>query len=98
MQISNRFMSELARPEVWLTWAERGLRVVVIIALAAVFARISRRMIAHLRRYALRTINRRGDSTIEMEKRATTLVAVMSKVATICVWLIALVMSLTELN
>jgi small-conductance mechanosensitive channel len=56
-------------------------------------------MLARLRIYALRSIDRRGEgSTIEMEKRATTLVAVMSKVATICVWLIALVMSLTELK
>jgi len=99
MQTFNRLLSELARPERVLDWSEEALRVVVILALAAAFTRLSRRMLAHLRGYTIRMMDRRGDgSAIEMEKRAATIIAVMSKAVTIFIWLIALVMSLKEFN
>lgn len=99
MPISNRFLTELARPEALMTWAVEAVHVLVIIALAAIFARIFRRTLAHLRVYTIRMMDRRGEgSTIEMEKRANTLIAVMSKIGTMFIWLIALVMSLNEFN
>ena len=97
MQILSRFESELARPEMLLDWAEKTLRVIVIIALAALFTWVVRRMLAHLRTHAVKMMDRRGDdASSEMEKRANTLIAVMAKVATILIWLFALVMSLEE--
>ena len=87
------------RPELWMDWIERGVRVIVILALAWIFTRVSRRFLAQLRNYTLRVIDRRHEgSTSEMEKRATTLISVMSKMATLLIWLIALVMALSEMN
>jgi small-conductance mechanosensitive channel len=55
--------------------------------------------LGQLRVYTFRVMDRRHDgSTIEMEKRAATLISVLRKVSSIVVWLIALVMALTELN
>lgn len=80
-----------------LDWAEEALRVIVIIALATLFTWLVRRMLAHLRTHAVKMMDRRGDdASSEMEKRANTLIAVMAKVATILIWLFALVMSLEE--
>jgi moderate conductance mechanosensitive channel len=99
MQALARLLAEFGRPELWMEWAERGIRVLVILALAWMFTRLARRMLAELRNYTLRVIDRRHEgSTIEMEKRATTLISVMSKVSGLVVWLIALVMSLSEMN
>jgi moderate conductance mechanosensitive channel len=99
MQISRSVIAEFGRPEVWILWAERGVRVVVILALAWLFSHIFKRMLTRLRNYTIRVIDRRHEgSTIEMEKRATTLISVLSKVSNMLVWLIALVMALTELN
>lgn len=99
MQILSRFQSELARPEMLLDWAEEALRVIVIIALAVVFTWLVRRMLTHLRSHAVKMMDRRGDrGSNEMEKRANTLIALMAKVATILIWLFALVMSLQEVG
>jgi small conductance mechanosensitive channel len=44
-------------------------------------------------------MDRRAEgSTIEMEKRATTIISVLSKVTSMIVWLVALVMALTEMT
>ena len=81
----------------WLQWSARGIRVIVILALAWLFSRIARRLLGRLRTYTIFVIDRRHEgSTIEMEKRATTLISVLSKMSTLLVWLIALVMALTE--
>ncbi len=99
MQISRSLSAEFGRPEVWIQWAERAVRVVVILALAWLFTRIARRLLARLRNYTIRVMDRRHEgSTIEMEKRATTLISVLSKLSSMVVWLVALVMALTELN
>jgi small-conductance mechanosensitive channel len=99
MQISRSLIAEFGRPEVWILWAERGVRVIVILALAWLFSRIARRMLARLRNYTFLVMDRRHEgSTIEMEKRAATLISVLSKVSSMLIWLIALVMGLTELN
>ncbi len=82
-----------------LDWAEEALRVIVIIALAVVFTWLVRRMLTHLRSHAVKMMDRRGDrGSNEMEKRANTLIALMAKVATILIWLFALVMSLQEVG
>lgn len=92
-------MAELARPEALLNWAEEAVRVIVILLLAWIFTRVFRRMLAHLHIYAVKMMDRRGEgSTLEMEKRATTVLAVLSKSVTTLIWLIALVMSLDAMQ
>jgi len=99
MQISRTLSAEFLRPDVWMEWAARGVRVVVILVLAWLFSRIAKRLLARLQTYTIRMMDRRNEgSTIEMEKRANTLISVLSKVASMFVWLVALVMALTELN
>jgi small-conductance mechanosensitive channel len=97
MQISRDIAAEFGKPQMWIAWAERGLRVIVILALAWLFSRIARKLLERLRTYTIRVMDRRHEgSTIEMEKRATTIISVLSKLSSMLVWLIALVMALTE--
>ena len=92
-------LAQFSRPEMWIAGGERGLRVIVILALAWIFTRAARRLLAQLRNYAMRVIDRRHEgSTLEMEKRATTLISVMGKLSSLLIWLIALVMALSEMN
>src|ERR1700678_948461 len=99
MQIWTKIAGQLARPEVWIEWASRGVRVIGILGLAWVFTRIVRRMLRELRTYTIRVMDRRHEgSTIEMEKRATTLISVLGKFSSLVIWLVALVMALSELN
>jgi small conductance mechanosensitive channel len=92
-----KLWDQFARPDLWLTWAERGIRVIVILALAWIFSRIARRLLGNLRNYAIRVMDRRHESSnMEMEKRATTIISVLSKLASTVIWMVALVMALTE--
>jgi small-conductance mechanosensitive channel len=85
--------------DVWMPWAMRGLRVAVILFGAWVLTRIVRRMLAQLRTYTVLMMDRRGNgATIETEKRAATLIAVLSKICSLTIWIVALVMALTELT
>jgi moderate conductance mechanosensitive channel len=96
---NSAFFAEFARTELWIEWGERGLRVIVILALAWIFTHVTRRLLTQLRHYTLRVIDRRHEgSTLEMEKRATTLISVMGKLSSLLIWLIALAMALSELN
>jgi len=89
----------MLQPEIWLAWTELAIRVVVVFALAWVFTRVAGRLLARLRSYAIRVMDRRGDgSTIEAEKRAATIISVLQKITNLAIWLIALVMALTEMN
>jgi small-conductance mechanosensitive channel len=99
MQIAREITGEMARAEVWMPWALRALRVLVILAGSWVLTAVARRLLARLQNYTIRVMDRRGGgSTIEMEKRAATLIAVMTKLTNFAIWMVALVMSLTELT
>ena len=99
MQTANGFLAQFSRPEVWAQWSERGIRVIVILALAWLFTRVARRMLGQLRNYTIRLMNRRREgSTIEMEKRAATIISVLGKLSSMVIWMVALVMALTELT
>src|SRR5579862_6190739 len=92
MQISR----ELARAQVWIP---SGGRVLAILVGAWVLTRIERRLIAQLRSYATHVMDRRGGGvTLEMEKRAATLTAVLAKFTSLVTWLISVVMAITELG
>jgi small-conductance mechanosensitive channel len=85
--------------ELWIPWAQRGARVTVILLGAWILTRLARRLLARLRVYTVSLMDRRAEgSTIEMEKRATTIISVLSKVTSMIVWLVALVMALTEMT
>lgn len=92
-------IAQIIRPELWLEWAARGIRVLVILVLAWIFTRITRKLLLQLRNYTIRVMDRRHEgSTIEMEKRAATLISVLSKVSSLVIWLVALVMALSEMD
>jgi moderate conductance mechanosensitive channel len=85
--------------EIWTVWGPRGIHVAVILAGAWLLTRLARRLLAQLRTYAIRMVNRRGGSSAdEADKRAATLVAVLTKLTSVIIWLVALVMALTELT
>jgi small-conductance mechanosensitive channel len=92
-------IAEFSKPENWLRYAETGVRVVIILALAWLITRLVRRWMRRLRSYIVRVMDKRGaGSTIEMENRATTIVAVLSKLSSTAIWLVALVMAMSQLG
>jgi small-conductance mechanosensitive channel len=98
MQISADFAKSLARAELWVPWVLRALRVLVILAGAWLLTRLARRLLGRLRTYTIRLMDRRGEaSALELEKRATTIISVLSKLASMVIWIVALVMALNEL-
>lgn len=99
MQIFNEMASELTRNGLWLNWAETALRVVVILWGAWAVTHLARRLLGRLRFLAIRAMDRHGGTgSSEIEKRADTLISVLSKTTGFVVWLVALVMALTEMN
>jgi small-conductance mechanosensitive channel len=85
--------------DIWIPWALRGGRVVVILIGAWLLTRLARRVLTRLRIYTIRMMDRRAEgSSIEMETRAATIVAVLGKVTSLVVWLVAVVMALNELT
>ncbi|HXP88660.1 MAG TPA: mechanosensitive ion channel family protein [Bryobacteraceae bacterium] len=96
--LSGGLSAELNRVEVWLPWALRGVKVLIILIGAWLITRIARRLLRNLRAYIVRAMDRDGRPSQELEKRAATIVAVLSKVVGITVWLVALVMGLNELT
>ena len=99
MQISQRLAVEFLRVETWVPWIFRGLRVLMILAAAWLLTHIARRLLRRLRAYAARSMDRRGASSdLEMEKRATTIVTVLAKLASFVIWLVAVMMALNELT
>src|ERR1700759_2650133 len=99
MQIWTKLGGELARPEKWIAWAGQGLHVLVILGLAWLCTRIVRRMLKQLRIYTIRVMERRHEgSTLEVEKRAATLISVLGKFSSMLIWIVAVVMALNEMN
>jgi small conductance mechanosensitive channel len=99
VQISSQLLRELQRTEVWMPWVERLIRVAVILAVAWLVTRVARRLIGRLRVRAARMIEKHGGvSDTDLEKRAATIITVLVKLASVAIWLVALVMSLSELT
>jgi moderate conductance mechanosensitive channel len=99
MQILRDLTPELRRAEVWLPWAFRGLRVLLILVIAWMLTRVAGRLLRQLHVYALSLMGRRSHgSNFETEKRASTIVAALRKLAISLIWLMALGMSLYELQ
>jgi small-conductance mechanosensitive channel len=96
--LSGGLSAELTRAEVWLPWALRGVKVLLILIGAWLITRLARRLLRHLRVHIVAAMDRHGRPSQELEKRAATIVAVLSKVVSLSVWLVALVMGLNELT
>jgi small conductance mechanosensitive channel len=98
MQISKEAAHELTRMEHWVPWLLQGARVIFILIGAWIAVHIAKRVLNGLRAYSMHAMERRGETPqVELEKRATTIVATLGKLAAIIIWLIAVVMSLHEL-
>lgn len=99
MQISRDMSRELMRAESWIPWIARGLRVVVIVGGAWLLTFLARRLLRRFRTYAMRAMRSHGHSPeIELEKRAATIMAALGKLASLAIWMVALVMALNELT
>lgn len=99
MQFLSELATEMTRNGPLLNGSVRFMRVIVILAGAWLLTRIARRLLQRLRMVALHAMDRRGETpSMELEKRATTLISVFSKLSGAVIWLVALAMALTELN
>jgi small conductance mechanosensitive channel len=76
----------------------QGVRVLFILAGAWLMTHVARHLLRGLHAYVMRAMQRRAETPQpEVEKRAATIVSTLSKLASIIIWLIAVVMSLHEL-
>jgi len=92
-------LREIQKGEVWLPWMERLIRVVVILAVAWIVTRVARRLIGRMRVRAARMLEKHGGATDrDLEKRAATIFTVLVKLVSVTIWLVAVVMSLSELT
>src|ERR1700689_2877624 len=90
---------ELRRAEVWIPATKSALRVLLTILLAWVFTRIIGNLLRRLHAYSIAAMESHGQAADrELEKRAATIVAVLRLFLGSIVWLIAIVMALTELG
>lgn len=93
------FSQQMRRAEVWVPAAESALRVLLTVLLAWLIMRVIAQFLNRLHDYAITAMQRRGEgSDREREKRAATIVAVLRLIIGCIIWLIALVMALTELG
>ncbi len=96
---TERALAEFSKPENWMRWAENLLHVAIIFGLAWLLSRIVRRSLQKLRWHIARGMDKHGvGATVEMDNRAVTLIAVISKVASSVIWIVALVMALSQLG
>jgi moderate conductance mechanosensitive channel len=99
MQNWPRLNSFFHRTDTWTPLALRGLRVLLILACAWLLTRFVARLLARLRGYAVGVMRRRGEhASGELDMRAATIVLALRKLANSAIWVVALVMSLQELN
>ena len=94
----------LARVDYWLPWAERGGRVLVILAGAWLVTRVVRRLLSRLRAQAARAMDHRTGQSgttllqIDIDRRSATVVTALAKLAAFLIWMVAIVMALNELT
>lgn len=99
VQIFLLLLRQLQRAEVWIPWGQRLIRVAVIMTAAWIVTRVARRLIGRVRAGAVRMLQKHGArSDTDFENRAATIVTVLVKLASTAIWLVALVMSLSELT
>lgn len=91
-------LREHALPDI-LAMGAKGLRFVLILALAAIFSRVLSRLVCEV---VTRLTNDNGERdtlrAIEAKKRADTLTNVASRTVSIVLWAVAIVMALSEIG
>jgi moderate conductance mechanosensitive channel len=90
--------TELLNPDYYAPILSNALRIIVILVLAFIAARIMTRVLAGLRVYSVRMMLRSGGSEYELEKRAETISNLTGKFFFILIWIIAALMILKEMN
>jgi small-conductance mechanosensitive channel len=99
MHVFDQLEQQLRRAEVWLPAAESTVRVLLIVFGAWLVTRIFGKLLHRIHTSAIAAMERHGEpSDRELEKRAATIVAVLRLFIGSIVWLIAMVMALTELG
>src|SRR5690242_18665615 len=90
-------LDEAVKPEAWLRWTGQAGRVVLVLGAAWLLTRLVKWTLTRLRRYTIRMMDRRGEGdTIDLEKRANTLISAFSKVVDLVIWCVALLAALHE--
>jgi len=99
MRLFQDLAQQLRPAEVWLPAAQSTLRVLLIVVLAWAVSRIVGHFLRRLHTYAISVMERRGEpADRKPEKRAATIIAVLRLLIGSIVWLLVLVMALTELG
>jgi len=97
MKVWTKIAGEISKPENWLRWTEDAVHVIVILVVAWIITRVVRRLMGQLRGYTMRMVDKRGQgSTTEMERRATTIISVLSKLTNMVIWIFAIIWSFFE--
>ncbi|MDB6112139.1 MAG: small mechanosensitive ion channel protein MscS, partial [Pedosphaera sp.] len=99
MQTSGKVLEEAVKPETWHRWGEQAWRVVLVLVVAWLLTRLVGWAMVRLRRYTIRVMDRRGEGdSLELEKRANTLISALNKAADMLIWVGTVVTALRELN
>lgn len=99
MDVFRPIFAQLHRAEVWIPVTKSALRVLLTILLAWIFTRVTGSLLRRLHRYTVAAMERHGQAADrELEKRAATIVAMLRLFLGSVIWLIAIVMALTEMG
>jgi small-conductance mechanosensitive channel len=99
MKASEKVLEEATKPEAWRRWGEQAWHVALVLGIAWLLTWLVGWLLARLRRYTVRRMDRRrGGTSVEMEKRANTIIAALSKAIDSVIWVVAVVTALSELN
>jgi small conductance mechanosensitive channel len=98
MDALNRLLAQLS-PEHLLSLSAGGVRLLLILAIAFTITRVVGRVLAGLRHPLIEGMHRHagGDSS-EIDKRAATLIGIITRAVSTVVWGLAVVMALRELG
>jgi small-conductance mechanosensitive channel len=92
-------LEEVKKPEAWRRWGEHTWHIVVVLVVGWLLTRLVRWAMARLRRYTIRRMDLRGEGdTLDLEKRANTVISTLTKIANMVIWVVAVVTVLRELG
>src|SRR4051812_8622668 len=99
MPTSEGVLDEVKKPEAWGRWGEQAWHIVLVLVVAWLLTRLVRWAMAKLRRYTIRRMDHRGEGdTLDLEKRANTVISTLNKIANMVIWTVAVVSALRELG
>ena len=99
MEYPEKVIEEVMKPETWRRWGEQAGLAALTLAIAWLLTRLVKWAMLHLRRYAIRIMDRRREgATLELQKRARTVTSALGKTVNTVIWIAAVVIALRELN